>query len=147
MSPFIGPIRVVTKVQLHYINQYGRTTGNVIFTFLLWVEEFVHFEIVSLPVAVDVVPERRKHVTDQKKSGKSVPPIADKVLLAENCSVRTKKPSLPSIQLTHVENLRVFVRLKMRSKSIFNLTSSFLIHVNAGKIWLAWQRDNDRVLD
>ena len=67
MSPFIGPIRVVTKVQLHYINQYGRTTGNVIFTFLLWVEEFVHLEIVSLPVAVDVVPERRKHVTDQKK--------------------------------------------------------------------------------
>ena len=82
-----------------------------------------------------------------KEQGRSVPPIADKVLLAENCSVRTKKPSLPSIQLTHVENLRVFVRLKMRSKSIFNLTSSFLIHVNAGKIWLAWQRDNDRVLD
>ena len=100
-----------------------------------------------MPVAVDVVPERRKHFTDQKKSGKSVPPITDEVLLAENCSVRTKKPSLPSIQLAHEENLRVFVRLKMGSKSIFNLTSSFLNHVNTRKIWLAWQRDNDRVLD
>ena len=55
----------------------------------------------------------------KKKQGKSVPPITDKVLLAENCSIRTKKPSLPSIQLAHVENLSAFVRLKMRSKFYF----------------------------
>ena len=77
-------------------------------TFYIWKKTFHILPPIKgekyLQVSVIVVPERKERFEWQINLWE-LPPIADKVLLAENGSVWTEKPSVSSFRLAHVEHL------------------------------------------
>ena len=92
-----------------------KSFNNQTLTRPLWIEHPVHVDVVGLLVAVEVVPER-KNISAAKWNLSEIPPIADKILLAENGSVWTEKPSLSSLGLAHVEHLMTNVEHLMTTE-------------------------------